>query len=200
MLRKLLSFLCLFLLIVPGYAKTILVLGDSLSAAYGMQAEQGWVNLLKLRLQKEAYPYQVINYSTSGDTTGQGLKKLPQALAKYKPDIIIIELGANDGLQRLPISKFKANLEQLIAQSQQKSAKVLLLATLLPPNDDSPYLMQYKQVYVVLAKQYQTQLIPMFLEGIAGDPAYVLSDGLHPNQVAQIKILDNVWPVLKQML
>ncbi len=187
-------------MITPLQAKTILVLGDSLSAAYGIEENQGWVSLLKERLKEESLPYQVVNYSTSGDTTRNGLAKLPEALSKHKPDIVIIELGANDGLRGLSIPELKRNLEKLIVQSQDRSAKVLLLATLLPPNYGASYLAKYKQVYVDLSQQYQTLLIPMFLEGVAGNPTWMQSDGLHPNQKAQVKILNNIWPVLKQML
>ncbi|WP_419419795.1 arylesterase [Legionella sp. D16C41] len=200
MLKKFLSIICFIFIITPLYAKTILVLGDSLSAGYGLEDNKSWVNLLNDRLKKESLPYQVVNYSTSGDTTSNGLSKLPKALSKYKPDIVIIELGANDGLRGLSIADLKNNLKQLIIESQQQSAHVLLLATLLPPNYGTAYLNQFKQVYADLAKQYQVRLIPMFLEGVAGNPAWMQADGLHPNQNAQIKILNNVWPTLQQML
>ncbi|STX27561.1 Esterase TesA precursor [Legionella beliardensis] len=200
MIRKFLYILSFIFMITPLQAKTILVLGDSLSAAYGIEENQGWVSLLKERLKEESLPYQVVNYSTSGDTTRNGLAKLPEALSKHKPDIVIIELGANDGLRGLSIPELKRNLEKLIVQSQDRSAKVLLLATLLPPNYGASYLAKYKQVYVDLSQQYQTLLIPMFLEGVAGNPTWMQSDGLHPNQKAQVKILNNIWPVLKQML
>ncbi|MGQ3889643.1 arylesterase [Legionella sp. CNM-1927-20] len=200
MIKKFLYIICFLFIIAPLYAKTILVLGDSLSAGYGIAEGKGWVSLLNERLKKESSPYQVVNYSTSGDTTANGLAKLSGALSKYKPNIVIIELGANDGLRGLSISDIKRNLEKMIVKSQEKSAKVLLLATLLPPNYGATYLNQYKQVYVDLANQYQVPLVPMFLEGIAGNPNSMQPDGLHPNQEAQAKILDNIWPTLRQML
>ncbi|STX50017.1 Esterase TesA precursor [Legionella busanensis] len=200
MIKKFLWIICFIFIIAPIYAKTILILGDSLSAGFGIEEGKGWVNLLNERLQKESLPYKVVNYSTSGDTTSNGLAKLSGALSKHKPNIVIIELGANDGLRGLSIAEIKGNLEKLIVKSQEKSAKVLLLATLLPPNYGSTYLNRYKQVYMDLANQYQVRLIPMFLEGIAGNPSAMQSDGLHPNQESQVKILDNIWPTLQQML
>ncbi|WP_131782018.1 arylesterase [Legionella gresilensis] len=200
MIKKSFWIICFIFIIAPLYAKTILVLGDSLSAGFGIEDGKGWVNLLNERLKKESLPYQVVNYSTSGDTTANGLAKLSDALAKYRPNIVIIELGANDGLRGLSIADIKRNLEKLIIKSQERSAKVLLLATLLPPNYGSAYLNKYKQIYMDLANQYQVRLIPMFLEGVAGHPNAMQSDGLHPNEEAQAKILDNIWPTLQQML
>lgn len=175
-------------------------MGDSLSAAYGFDEKKSWVNLLQARLEKEQGVYKVVNLSRSGDTTSNGLAKLTDALAKQKPAIVIIELGANDGLRGLSIQKMQQNLEKMIQLSQQNSAKVLLLATLLPPNYGPAYMERFNQVYQDLAVKYKLLLVPMFLEGVAGDPQFMQEDGLHPNQQAQERIFANIWPVLQTLL
>lgn len=200
MTRAILLAILLIFIIAPLDAKTILVLGDSLSAAYGLNEQEGWVTLLRERLKAESYPYQLINLSTSGDTTSNGLAKLSAAITTHQPIIVIIELGANDGLRGLPIKEIRRNLEEIIQQSQKHRAKVLLLATLLPPNYGSVYLKQFNDVYRDLAEKYQLPWVPMFLKGVAGDPLLMQKDGLHPNQRAQEIILENVWPSLAPLL
>lgn len=187
-------------MITPLQAKTILIIGDSLSAAYGIEEKQGWVSLLKKRLEKVAPEYTIINSSVSGDTTRNALSKLPGLLKTYKPSIIIFEVGANDGLRGLPIKEIHQNLENLILQSKQKTTKILLLATLLPPNYGPLYLKQYQEIYQDLAKQYQLVLIPMFLDGVADEAKFMQEDGLHPNQLGQQRILDNIWLKLHPLL
>ncbi len=188
-----------FLIIAPLQAKNIVVLGDSLSAGYGIDVQKGWVNLLAEKLQKKG-DFKVINISTSGDTTSNGLAKIHTALQKYTPKIIIIELGANDGLRGLPLSQMKNNFVTMITESQNSGAQVLLLATELPPNYGPQYLEQFKQIYTELAQNYKVALIPMFLEGVAGHDELMQKDGLHPNEQAQYKILGNVWPQLKKLI
>ncbi|KTD45945.1 Esterase TesA precursor [Legionella rubrilucens] len=188
------------LIIAPLYAKNIVVLGDSLSAGYGIDIQKGWVVLLSEKLKQEYQSYRIINLSTSGDTTSNGLRKLKPALQKYQPEVIIIELGANDGLRGLPVRQMKDNLEKMVIASQKTGAKVIVLATLLPPNYGSRYLDQFNQVYAELAKAYGIILVPMFLDGVAGDNELMQKDGLHPNERAQQRILDNVWPHLKPVL
>lgn len=187
-------------MIAPVYAKTILIVGDSLSAAYGIDEKAGWVALLDNKMKKDYPQYRIVNLSISGSTTRNGLTNFSTKLAQYNPDIIVIELGANDGLRGLPIEEMQNNLEQMIIQSEKKSAKILLLATLLPPNYGANYLKQFNQVYLDLSQKYKVVLIPMFLDGVAGNPALMQSDGLHPNQNAQEKILSNIWPTLKTLL
>ncbi|MCC5014895.1 MULTISPECIES: arylesterase [unclassified Legionella] len=197
------AILAIFLLvfsIAPIHAKTIVVLGDSLSAGYGIDEKKGWVNLLNKELKNNHYPYQIVNISTSGDTTSNGLAKLPQVLQTYRPAFVLLQLGANDGLRGLSLTQMKSNLAQIIEISQKANAKVLLIATLLPPNYGPVYLEKFKQVYRDLAKQYKIPLIPMFLEGVAGNPVFMQKDGLHPNQQAQSKILANIWTALRPML
>ncbi|BCA96892.1 arylesterase [Legionella antarctica] len=189
----------LVLIIAPLQAKNIVVLGDSLSAGYGIDTQKGWVNLLATRLQTEGR-FNIINISISGDTTSNGLAKLKPALQKYKPDVVIIELGANDGLRGLPISQIRNNFEVMLQESQKAKAKVLLLGIDLPPNYGLKYREQLKNMYIELAKTHKILLVPMFLEGVAGHDNLMQKDGLHPNEQAQQKILDNVWPHLKAVL
>lgn len=175
-------------------------MGDSLSAAYGFDEKKSWVNLLKARLDKEPGGYKVVNLSRSGDTTSNGLVTLIKVLPTQKPAIVIIELGANDGLRGLSIQNMQQNLEKMIQLAHQNSAKVLLLATVLPPNYGPAYTARFNQVYKDLATKYNLLLIPMFLEGVAGNPQFIQSDGLHPNQQAQQRIFENIWPTLQTLL
>lgn len=187
------------LIIAPLHAKNIVIIGDSLSAAYGIDPEKGWVSLLTTKLSKQSQ-YKIINLSTSGDTTSNGLAKLDSALKKYKTDILIIELGANDGLRGLPISQMKANLETMLQKSKKAEIKVLILGIDLPPNYGPEYKRQFTQVFKDLTKNYKVALVPMFLNGVAGDNQYIQQDGLHPNEKAQPIILNNIWPALNPLL
>lgn len=192
-------FFILSLIIAPLQAKNILVIGDSLSAGYGINPQNGWVNLLSSKLKARGQ-FNIVNLSTSGDTTSNGLAKLPQALDQYKPDIVIIELGANDGLRGLAIASIRKNLSTMIEKSKNKGAKIILLATDLPPNYGPAYLQQLKSMFSQLAHQYQIAFVPMFLEGVAGNEQLMQQDGLHPNEQAQAIILNNIWPTLKPLL
>ena len=181
-------------------APVILVLGDSLSAAYGIPAEQGWVNLLQHRLAERGFPHQVVNNSISGDTTSGGLSRLPAALTREQPALVILELGANDGLRGQPIMAMTANLARLIELAQQSGAKVALAEMRIPPNYGPLYTQKFQAAFGALAKRYHLALIPFLLEGVAGDPALIQDDGLHPRAKAQPRILDNVWPTLEPLL
>ncbi len=178
----------------------ILVFGDSLSAAYGIPKEQGWVNLLSQRVKDNQLPYEVANASVSGETTAGGLSRLPAALKQFKPSIVVLELGANDGLRGLPVDAMKNNLEKMIQASKQANAQVVLLGMLIPPNYGPKYTNGFKAAFLDLAEKYKTPFIPFFLNGISGHSDLVLEDGLHPNVNAQRKILENVWPTLKPLL
>ncbi|WP_245545223.1 arylesterase [Methylophilus methylotrophus] len=180
--------------------QTILVFGDSLSAAYGIPKEQGWVNLVAQRLKDNQFPYEVANASVSGETTAGGLSRLPAALQQFKPSIVVIELGANDGLRGLPLDAMKNNLEKMIQASKQIKAQVVLLGMFIPPNYGPKYTNGFKAVYLDLSEKYKTPFIPFFLDGISGHSDLVIEDGLHPNVTAQPKILENVWPTLKPLL
>lgn len=151
------------------------------------------------KLAKEDH-YKIINLSTSGDTTSNGLAKIDDALTQYKPNILIIELGANDGLRGLSLNQMKNNLETILNKSNKAGSKVLLLGIDLPPNYGPKYTNQFKQVFQDLAKTYKVALVPMFLNGVAGNTLYIQNDGLHPNEKAQPLILDNVWPTLSPLL
>ena len=177
-------------------SQTILILGDSLSAAYGMSAEDGWVHLLGQRLAEQNKPAQVINSSVSGSTAAGGLQRLGAALARHPPDIVVLELGANDGLQGKPLPYIERMLRQLIEQSQAAGAKVLLVGIRLPPNFGPMYTEPFFRQYQKLAEEYGTAYIPFLLEGVAGNGDLMMSDGLHPNEQAQEIILETVWQEL----
>lgn len=178
----------------------LMVMGDSLSAAYNLPVESGWVSLLEQRLQQQGYSWRVVNASVSGETTGGGLTRLPELLRQHQPKIVLLELGANDGLRGQPPQRITANLNQMIQLSQEAGAEVLLLGILLPPNYGPRYLQQFEQIYPQLAKQHQLPLVPFLLEGVADNPALMQQDGLHPTAEAQPRILDTVWVELKPLL
>ena len=183
--------------------QTILVFGDSLSAGYGVPQGQGWVALLEQKLvrNKLSYAsYKVVNASISGETTSGGLTRFSAALATHKPNIVILELGANDGLRGLPITEMQANLNQMITQAKTAKAKVLLIGMKIPPNYGLNYTKIFSATYTSLAKQYSIALVPFLLEGVAGKPELIQADGLHPIAEAQPQLLDNVWKVLAKML
>ena len=175
---------------------TVLVLGDSLSAGYGMDVHQTWVYMLEARLQSEGYGYRVINASISGDTTGNGLRRLPRALDIHQPEIVIIELGGNDGIRGLPVRVMRDNLDQMINKARASGAMVVLAGILIPPNYGEDYANEFAAVYGELAAKYDLPLIPFFMEGVALDPTKMQADGIHPNTDAQPILLNNVWDVL----
>ena len=177
---------------------TILVFGDSLSAAYGIPREAGWVTLLQHELQRSHPQYQIVNASLSGETTSGGLRRLPAALRQHQPAIILLELGANDGLRGIPTQDIEANLRELIKQSGKADAKIVLLGMRLPPNYGGGYTTRFKALYPRLAKKYQVTLLPFLLEGIA--PEQFQADNLHPTAEAQQKILRMVLEVLTPLL
>jgi len=181
-------------------APAILVLGDSLSAAYGMRVEQGWVALLADRLKASAYGYRVINASSSGETTGGALARLPRALEKHRPAIVIVELGGNDGLRGLPIGDVRSNLDSIIRLSRKAGAQVLLIGMRIPPNYGPAYTRDFHQLFAEAAGRHKLPLVPFFLDGIALDDALMQEDGLHPSVSAQPKLLAQVWPVLQPLL
>ncbi|MFC1683957.1 arylesterase [Pseudomonadota bacterium] len=179
---------------------TLLVVGDSLSAAFGFDAEKGWPRLLQKRLTETGRPYRVINASISGDTTQGGLTRLPGALARHKPEIVIIELGANDGLRGINLAKIRDNLIRMTILCQQQGARVLLLGMHLPPNYGPGYTRRFHAVYQEVATHTGSAITPFFLEGIADNMTLIQADGLHPTAEAQKSILDNLWPQLLPLL
>ncbi len=175
---------------------TLLVLGDSLSAAHGISPTQGWVSLLAQRLPT----WKVVNASVSGETSSGGRSRLPSLLARHTPRVVILELGANDGLRGLPLSSTRQNLQAMIDAVRQSGAKLLLVGIMLPPNYGAQYSMPFAQLYRELAEHNTLPLVPFLLEGVATDPSLMQADGLHPNASAQPRILQNVWPALAPLL
>ena len=184
----------------PSNVETILIVGDSISAAYGIQSQFAWSHLLGTKLSQAKMPYQVINASISGDTTINGLNRFEPLLNKYKPRIVIIELGGNDGLRGLSVKQMKRNLKKMVELSQQANAKVLLAGMKIPPNYGKRYTRAFYQVYTDISNEYAIELIPFLLEGIGGVSELMQDDGIHPNAEAQPLILNIVWQKLQSML
>ncbi len=180
--------------------RTILVFGDSLSAAYGLRPEQGWVALLQQRLASTGYGYEIVNASVSGETTSGGLQRLPRTLQLHHPGILILELGANDGLRALPLTTTRENLEKMIALARQSHARVLLVGMRIPPNYGPRYTTDFAQMYTEIASREGLPLVPFLLQSVALDPNRMQSDGLHPNARGEPAVLDTLWPQLEPML
>ncbi|MBB4819587.1 acyl-CoA thioesterase-1 [Pseudomonas alcaligenes] len=194
------SCLALMVMAQEAAAGTVLVVGDSISAALGLETSQGWVSLLQKRLDDEGFEHRVVNASISGDTSAGGASRLPALLGEHKPELVIIELGGNDGLRGQPPAQLQQNLAGMVEQSQKTGAKVLLLGMRLPPNYGKRYTDAFAQVYQDLASARQVPLVPFFLEGVGGVEGMMQADGIHPAASAQGKLLDNVWPTLKPLL
>jgi acyl-CoA thioesterase-1 len=177
----------------------LLVLGDSLSAAYGIEVQQGWVSLLEQRVAAK-YPHKVINASVSGETTGGGLARLPALLEQHKPELVIVELGGNDGLRGYPLNVMQQQLVDIIEKSRAAGATVVLVGMQIPPNYGPRYTNRFRDIYKELAEKFELPLVEFLLEDVATDAALMQRDGIHPTAAAQDKILDNVWPVLQPLL
>lgn len=177
-----------------------MVLGDSLSAAHGIDRNKGWVSLLQKQLRIQGYAYRVVNASISGDTTAGGLSRLPAALSRFRAQIVIVELGGNDGLRGISINETRRNLGGIIATARQAGARVLLLGIRLPPNYGAEYTRRFAAIYSTLAKRYDVPLVPFLLQGIATNPKLMQADGIHPTAQAQPMMLDLVWPKLQPLL
>lgn len=210
MLRRFLALCgrhCVVLLALLGWlpiyaasAPTIVVLGDSLSAAYGIRVEEGWVSLMQKRLTLQGYGYRVVNASVSGETTAGGLARLPRALELHRPAIVILELGGNDGLRGLPIEQVRTNLDSMIRQSRAAGARVLLTGMRVPPNYGPAYTEKFHALYTDLARRYRLSLVPFLMEDVALDKTLLQADGLHPNERGQPVLLDEIWPLLQPLL
>ncbi len=194
--------LLLLLLVLPvtASAHIILVVGDSLSAAYGIPVEQGWVSLLQQRLDTEGYPCRIVNASISGDTTANARARLPQALASHEPAVVLLELGGNDGLRGLSLAEMKSNLSDMISSVRQAGARVLLIGVQLPPNYGPVYTQRFQAVYQELAREQDVTLLPSLVDGIGTEQNLMQGDGLHPNAIAQPLIRDRVWKELLPLL
>ncbi len=192
----------LLLLILPttAPAQIILIVGDSLSAAYGIPVEDGWVSLLQQCLKTGGYPYRIVNASISGDTTANARSRLPQALASHKPTLVLLELGGNDGLRGLSLTAMKNNLAAMISSSQEAGSQVLLIGMQLPPNYGPLYTERFQSVYHELASERNLALLPSLVDGIGTEQNLMQQDGIHPNVVAQPLIADRVWKELVPLL
>lgn len=201
-LRSMFAIVCLLACsaVFASAPPAILVLGDSLSAAYRIPDEAGWVHLLAERLARRGYDYRVINASIPGDTSAGGLARLPAALARYRPAVVVIELGANDGLRGLPIERMQGNLAAMIRLARAAGARVLLVGVRLPPNYGPVFVDRFEAVYRDLARESKVALVPELLRGVAKHRAMMQADGLHPRAAAEPQLLDNVWQELAPLL
>ena len=181
-------------------AATIMVWGDSLSAGYGLQADEAWPTLLQTRLDEEGFRHTVVNASVSGETSAGGRSRLPAALEQHEPDIVILELGANDGLRGLPPKLLAENLDAMISAARSAGAQVLLVGMQMPPNYGPVYTRRFAQTFTTVAEAQKVPLVPFLLEGFADQPELFLNDGIHPTADAQHKVLDTVWHGLKPLL
>lgn len=174
--------------------------GDSLSAAYGLPRQQGWVTLLEERLRQDKFTHRVVNASISGETSAGGLSRIGRALEQHRPALLILALGGNDGLRGLPVSQMQTNLDGIIRAAQRRRVKVLLLGVRMPPNYGPAYTREFTASFAALAGKHRTAFAPFLLEGFADRPEYFLDDGVHPNAAAQPLILETVWRQLRPLL
>ncbi len=185
----------------PSWAqRTVMVFGDSLSAAYGLATSQGWVSLLGERIDREKLAWRVVNASVSGETTAGGLRRLPEDLKRHRPALVVIALGANDGLRGQPVAAARANLEEMIRLARAARAEPVLVGLMIPPNYGIDYAREFRELYPQLAKKARVALVPFLLDGIAQQRDLFQADQLHPTAAAQPLILDNVWPALEPLL
>ena len=202
-MRLLFIFVLMSSVVTPLYSQQsniILVLGDSLSAGYGIGSDRGWVSLINQTLRQQGRNYQMVNASVTGDTTYNGLHRLPELLSKYHPAIVIIELGGNDGLRGMSLKQMKQNLSQMIQQSLDKGAKVVLAGMHIPPNYGKRYTEQFHGIYQSLAEQHKIARIPFLLDDVGDKPELMQADGIHPSAQAQPVIQKTVWTVLEPLL
>ncbi len=197
----------LLLLVAPGAGapaaqaeRRILLLGDSISAAYGMSLREGWAALLQRRLERRRPGWRVVNASISGETAAGGAARLPALLGAHRPAVVLIELGGNDGLRGYPIAQLRGHLRGMIRRAQSGGARVLILGMAIPPNYGARYTRMFRESYALLAAETGAALLPFLLEGVASERALMLEDGIHPTAAAQRRLLDNVWPRLEPLL
>ena len=183
-----------------AFGETVLVYGDSLSAAYGMPAQRGWVALLEERIKRERPDYSVANASISGETTAGGLVRITKALEQHKPAVVVLELGANDGLRGLPVTAMKKNLSAMIEQSQKAGARVLVVGMRMPPNYGPYYANAFERAFAEVAASHRAALLPYMMEGFGEKMELFQNDRIHPNEKAQAQVLKNVWPALEPLL
>ena len=179
---------------------TILVVGDSLSAGYGLPLDKGWVSLLEKRLQENNYSFKVVNASISGDTSHGAKSRLPSLLNTHQPKVVVIEIGGNDGLRGQPVKTMKKNIQEMIEQSQKQGAKVVLLGIQIPFNFGPRYTQMFTETYQELASQFNLAFVPSFMKGVGDKPEFMQGDKIHPNVQGQPILLKNVWPTLDEVL
>ena len=200
------SFIVLFVLVAkaafaaPDSQKTLLVYGDSLSAAYGLEIQQGWVSLLQEKLDQTKSGWKVVNLSISGETTSGGLSRLPATLEEHRPELMLLQLGANDGLRGTPLKSVLNNLEKMIQQAQKNDVDIMLFEMMIPPNYGPAYTQKFTRIFHDLGEEYTVPVVPFFLDGVAGHPELNQPDGIHPVAKAQPMIFENVWPHLETIL
>ncbi|WP_022965888.1 arylesterase [Denitrificimonas caeni] len=201
-MRQWIATMCLLVLGSFGQAQaaTVLVVGDSISAAFGLETQEGWVTLLEERLREHNPEFKVVNASISGETTGGGLARFPQLLSEHQPDYVIIELGGNDGLRGLSLTQMSSNLTRMVQQAKQQDAVVLLLGMRLPGNYGQRYTEAFYNVYQQIAEQENVAVVDFFLAGVGGEEGMMQADGVHPTQMAQPLLLDNAWQRLAPLL
>ena len=181
-------------------AKTLLIVGDSISAGFGVELGKGWVNHLEQRLKDKGYNYKVVNASISGDTSTNGAARIPALLTQYRPDVVIIELGGNDGLRATSPKMIEQNLSQMVSLAKKSNAKVLLLGIELPPNYGNQYRDRFMATYPKVAEQQQIPLVSSIVENIGGNAELMQADGIHPNALGHERVINNVWPALEPLL
>ncbi|MBZ2169971.1 arylesterase [Marinobacter sp. F4216] len=195
-----LLFMC-FVAPLSASANTILILGDSLSAAHGVPTERAWVQLLKKRLDDDGLPqWQVVNASIGGETTDGGARRLPGLLEEHDPDVVVIELGGNDGLRGFPPNVIESNLADMISRVQASGAETVLVGMQIPPNYGQRYTQMFADIFPKLSERFDTALVPFFLDGIYDQEGFMQDDGIHPTAEAQPRLLDNIWPALRPRL
>jgi acyl-CoA thioesterase-1 len=202
LMRRLLLAAALMVLAAPALAaaRTVMVFGDSLSAAYGLASDQGWVSLLAQRLARSGASWRVANASISGETTAGGLRRLAGDIARNRPAIVVIELGANDALRGQPVAEIRSNLAQLIRIVRKAGAEPVLVGLMIPPNYGIDYAREFRELYPALAAKERVALVPFLLAGLADQPELFQADQMHPTAAAQARILDNVWTALEPLL
>ena len=197
---KLFSAALLFAVTAVAQAATLLVLGDSLSSAYGIGPREGWVTLMEERLKQQKFDYNVVNASISGETTSGGAARIDEALARTRPALVIVALGGNDGLRGLPVSQIKANLMRIVENAKRRGARVLLLGIRMPPNYGPQYVREFEAVFTEVARRHKTPLVPFMLQGVAEQRDLMQPDNIHPTAAAQPVILETVWKKLLPLL
>ena len=190
----------LLLLSACAQGATLLVVGDSLSAAYGMGAREGWVTLLEERLREKRFDYNVVNASISGETTSGGAARIGELLARTRPDVVVVALGGNDGLRGLPTAQMKDNLSRIVESAKGRGARVLLVGVRVPPNYGTHYMREFEAAFKEVAERHRVPLVPYILEGVGERRDLMQEDNIHPSAAAQPKILGNIWPRLEPLL